>query len=162
MLAKRIACIGSSAGLFLGLFSASAFAVDWSWQLERSSLYESVVSIKQGKESLFEQEFSCDLSDALLQKTDDSTATVEVVVTKSKPKGVLIVTCAVGAHSERIVVLDPFKIEGKKVYEATGSYFADWALQEDGRIMIRYDKPCEDKGDEVCEIPFSTVEPLWP
>ena len=147
--------------LFFCFFSVPALAVDWSWHLERASLYDSVVSVKQGENQLFKLEFSCDLSDALLEKPEDPASTVNIVVTALKPKGYLIVTCTVGAHSEQIVILDPFKNGDKKVFEKVGSYFAEWALEE-GKIIIRYDQPCDDTAGELCEIPFSTVEKRWP
>jgi len=146
-------------GVCITIFATSVHALDWSWQLERSDLYDSVISISRDNGLLTNHEFACDLSDALITESAEPAATVDSVVTQSSPRGVLIVSCFVGAHSEQLVIIDPMNDKQTRVFEIVGSYFVDWSIDA-GRVLIRYDRPCE--STNVCDIPFITVEQQWP
>jgi|GEM_PF-1442206 hypothetical protein len=146
----------------LGLLSHSVYAVDWAWQLENASIFESIIAIKQADGTIIRHNFQCDLTDALNEKTELS-STIETVTPTSHPDGVLVITCYRGANAEMIAIIDP--LEGKVVYRKMGRYFVDWHLEE-GKITIDYDKPCEDTKDKICsEDPdkrFVTVTQSWP
>ena len=148
-------------GIFLSLFSTSAFAADWAWQLESATIFESVVAIQKTDGSLNRYQFQCDLTDTLNEQTEKS-STIETVVPTSHPNGVLIVTCYMGAHAEMLTIVDPIK--NKVVYKKIGSYFVDWRL-EGGEITIDYDTPCEDTKKKTCaelDSDFVTISQTWP
>ena len=148
--------------IVLSLFANSALAVDWAWQLESATIFESVIAIKQADGNIIRHNFHCDLTDALNEKTELS-STIETVTPTSHPKGALVVTCYRGANAEMLAIIDP--LEEKIVYKKMGSYFIDWHL-EDGKIVIDYDKSCEDTKDKVCpddpDNQFVTVSQPWP
>lgn len=148
--------------LLLTFFSTSALAVDWAWQLESATIFESAIAIQHDDGKISRHKFQCDLTDALNEKTELS-STIETVVPTSHPDGVLVVTCYKGANTEMIAIIDP--LEDKVVYKKIGSYFVDWRL-EDGKIIVDYDLPCEDTKDKTCsEDPdnqFETVSQPWP
>lgn len=148
--------------IVLSLFANSALAVDWAWQLESATIFESVIAIKQADGAIIRHNFQCDLTDALNEKTELS-STIETVTPTSHPNGVLVVTCYRGANAEMLAIIDP--LEEKVVYKKMGSYFVDWHL-EDGKIAIDYDKPCEDTKDKICsddpDNQFVTVSQPWP
>lgn len=148
--------------IVLSLFANSALAVDWAWQLESATIFESVIAIKQADGTIIRHNFQCDLTDALNEKTELS-STIETVTPTSHPNGVLVVTCYRGANAEMLAIIDP--LEEKVVYKKMGSYFVDWHL-EDGKIAIDYDKPCEDTKDKICsddpDNQFVTVSQPWP
>ncbi len=148
--------------LFLSLFSTSALAVDWAWQLESATIFESTIAIQHDDGNISRHQFQCDLTDALNEKTELS-STIETVVPISHPDGVLIVTCYKGARTEMIAIIDP--LEDKVVYKKIGSYFVDWRL-EDGKVIIDYDMPCEDTKNKTCsqdpDNEFVTVSQPWP
>jgi hypothetical protein len=147
--------------LLLTLFSSTALAVDWAWQLESATIFESVIAIQQAEGNISRYKFQCDLTDALNEKTELS-STIETATPASHPDGVLIVTCYKGAHTEMITIVDP--MEDKAVYKKLGSYFVDWRL-EDGEIIIEYDRPCEGAKDKACTDPdngFVTISQPWP
>lgn len=148
--------------VFLTLFANSALAVDWAWQLESATIFESSIAIKQADGSIIRHKFQCDLTDALNEKTELS-STIETVTPISHPDGVLVVTCYRGANAEMLAIIDP--LEDKVVYKKMGSYFVDWHL-EDGKIIIDYDKPCENTKEKLCsndpDNQFVTVSQPWP
>jgi len=134
----------------------------WTWQLDRAMLNDSVVSISIDGQAISHYEFSCDLSDALLEtEEDESSATIDSVVTDSNPEGLLVVTCMFGAHSEQISIIDPFQNKRHAEFSKVGSYFVDWHLNDD-QLWIKYDESCEKKDNDVCDVPFLTVEMPWP
>ena len=136
--------------------------VKWKWQLEHAALYDSVLSITQDEKQISTHEVACDLSSAMSNDIDDEpAATIDIVVTKLKPDGILVVTCTVGAHSEQILIVDPFKDEKYNEFIKIGSYFVDWYVN-DGQLWIRYDEPCEIKQNNECDVSFSTMEMSWP
>lgn len=148
-------------GAFFACFSTSALAIDWAWQLENATVFESVIAIQHADGSIGRHQFQCDLTDALNEKTEMS-STIEPVVPHSHPDGVLIVTCYRGEHAEMIAIIDP--LENEVVYKKMGSYFVDWRL-ENGNIIIDYDTPCEVTKDNTCTGPnnqYVTVSQPWP
>ncbi len=146
----------------LSLLSRPVYAIDWAWQLENASIFESVIAIKQADGTIIRHHFQCDLTDALNEKTELS-STIEAVTPTSHPDGVLVVTCYRGANTEMIAIIDP--LEDSVVYKKIGSYFVDWHL-ENGKIIIDYDKPCEDTKEKLCtddpNNQFVTVSQSWP
>jgi len=158
-LSTRKKILQMSCGLFVALLSTFVYAVDWAWQLEHSDLYDSLISINRADGSHTTHEFSCDLGDALGKVSDEPAATVDRVITHSKPNGIFIVSCFVGAHSEQLVIIDPLSEKQAPAFKIVGSYFVDWSIDA-GQVLIRYDVPCE--SDNVCETPFITVEQQWP
>ncbi len=148
--------------VILTLFTNSALAVDWAWQLESATVFESVIAIQQADGSIRRHKFQCDLTDALNEKTEMS-STIETVLPTSHPDGVIIVTCYKGAQSEMIAIIDPLK--DKVVYKKLGSYFVDWRLEE-GKIIVDYDMPCEDTKNKTCaddpDNQFVTISQTWP
>jgi len=136
--------------------------LNWTWQLDRSAFNDSLISILIDEKSTSSYEFSCDLSGALLETSDEeSSATINTVVTELNPEGLLVVTCRVGAHSEQIVIIDPFQNKQDVEFIKVGSYFVDWSLN-DGQLWLKYDEPCQEIESKVCDIPFSTVDMIWP
>ncbi|MEH6502825.1 MAG: hypothetical protein V7682_02865 [Cycloclasticus sp.] len=136
--------------------------VTWKWQLEHAALYDSVLSITQDKKQLSTHEVACDLSSAMSNdRYDESAATIDIVVTKLKPDGILVVTCTVGAHSEQVLIIDPSQDEKHYEFIKVGSYFVDWYVN-DGQLWIRYDEPCKIKQNNECDVSFSTIEMSWP
>ena len=148
--------------MLLGLLSRPVYAINWAWQLENATIFESVIAIKQANDKMIRHHFQCDLTDALNEKTELSSS-IEIVTPISHPEGVLIVTCYQAANTQMIAIVDP--LEAKVVYKKMGSYFVDWHL-ENGKIMIDYDKPCEDTKDHTCadhsDNQFVTVSQSWP
>jgi len=147
--------------LVTGFVSAEQNKIKWSWKIERAEFYDSVISITSDNHELKHYQFACDLSDALPEPINDETsATINIVHTEAKPNGLLVITCNVGAHSERIVVIDPLNDEPDALFVKTGSYFVDWRVG-DGELLIRYDEPCKPAESKSCDVPFSTVEMPW-
>lgn len=148
--------------ILLSLFSQSVLAVDWAWQLENATVFESIIAIKKADGSISRHKFQCDLTDALNEKTEMS-STIETVVPISHPDGVLVVKCYKGGQSEMIAIIDP--LQNKVAYKKIGSYFVDWHLT-DGKIIIDYDMPCENTKDKTCtddpDNQFVTVTQPWP
>jgi hypothetical protein len=163
-------------GVFFTFLSTPALAVDWAWQLESATVFESVIAIQQADGKITRHHFQCDLTDALNEETEMS-STIKTVTPTSHPDGVLVVTCYRGAHAEMIAIVDPS--EDKIVYKKIGSYFVDWYL-ENGKIIIDYDTPCpetksenktgekvkaDDTKAQTCTDPnndFITVSQPWP
>ncbi|MDG1820957.1 MAG: hypothetical protein P8H24_03865 [Methylophilaceae bacterium] len=147
--------------LLLSLFSTSALAVDWAWQLESATVFESVVTIKKANGYLTRYPFQCDLTDALNENAQQS-STIQIVVPNSHPKGLLILSCHQGEHAQILSIIDPFK--NKVVYKRNGRYFVDWRL-EDGKLVIEYDRPCENTQDNAClddNSDLMTTADTWP
>lgn len=54
--------------MLLGLLSRPVYAINWAWQLENATIFESVIAIKQANGKIIRHHFQCDLTDALNEK----------------------------------------------------------------------------------------------
>lgn len=135
--------------------------IDWSWTLERAAIYDSLISI-QNKDNLVTQHaFDCNLIDAVsVTSVEEPAASIDIIVTSLHPKGLLVVTCNFGAHSERIIIIDPNIRTQQIVFRKTGSYFVDWKL-DNGQLHISYDKPAKNKKNSSGELAFVTEKVIW-
>jgi hypothetical protein len=105
--------------------------------------------------------FSCDLTDAGEEKTNESNASINLVQLDSRPDGLLVVTCNVGAHSQQVNIIDLSSTSNLPAFSKTGSYIADWEIQ-DGELWIRYDQPCETGVSVECPDGFETIFVQYP
>lgn len=136
-----------------------------SWRLDQGGLYESKVSVYQSDEKLASYTVGCDLSDATsfeyfnehTEEGDAEQATVDIVQIKAHKKGVLIVRCVIGAHSQMVEVYDPFSTEEEAFYSRSGSYYAEWELR-DHELWVKYDQRCSEEDETQCDDAFLQLE----
>jgi hypothetical protein len=105
--------------------------------------------------------FSCDLTDAGEGDNGDSNARLNLVKLDSNPEGLLLITCNVGAHSQQINIIDLARKSNLPVFSETGSYMADWEIQ-DGELWLSYDQPCETGISVECPDGFETIFVQYP
>ena len=133
--------------LFSLIFNAGVIAdhkpdADWSWHVISAGLDESRLSIYRRDQLFGIYDVSCDLTDAREGTAIDGSASIDLVKPKANPRGLLIVGCNVGAHSQQIEIIDLADRAKEPVFSITGSYAASWELQG-GELWIGYDEPCE-------------------
>ena len=129
------------------IFSAAAIAdhkphADWSWHVISAGADESRLSIYRRDQLFGIYDLSCDLTDAREGTAIDGSASIDLVKPGARPRGLLIVGCNVGAHSQQIEIIDLEQRSKEPVFSVTGSYAASWELQ-DGELWIAYDEPCD-------------------
>ena len=140
---------------------SAADKIDWSWSLDHAAIYDSSISIHSKDNQLTQHQFNCNLSDAVSQTlVEDPASTIDTVITSSNPKGLLVVTCNVGAHSETIVIINPNKSTQQVVFRKIGSYFVDWKLSN-GQLHISFDRPINNKKADTSENLFFTEKIIW-
>jgi len=133
----------------------------WSWHVLSSGLDESRLSVYRRDQLLGIFNLSCDLTDAREGPGIKNGASLNLVRLDSHPEGLLLITCNVGAHSQQIAIIDLAVRTNQPVYSVTGSFFADWEVQE-GELWIRYDRPCEGGPGVECPDGFETIYVQYP
>lgn len=128
----------------------------WSWHVLSGGLDESRVAIYRKQDLVGIYNFSCDLTTAVDSDVPAADASLQLVKPASNPEGLLVVTCNVGAHSQHIAIVDPTSKSNRAVFERTGSYFANWEIEE-GELWISYDQPCAGGLGVDCPDGFETV-----
>ncbi len=138
---------------------SAANRTDWSWTLEHTAIGDSSISIQNKDNRIRHHQFGCNLSEAVKGKqitgydlsedlVDEQAATISTVFTSGYPKGLLVVTCIIGAHSEKIVVIDPSKSGQQVIFRENGDYFVEWKLTS-GELYISYDRKTFNKKEQA-------------
>lgn len=134
---------------------------EWSWHVLSTGADESRLSVFRREQLIGIYNIACDLTDAAEAAAIDGNASVDLLKPDTHPKGLLVIQCNVGAHSQQITIFDPGLKTRQPVFSVTGSYVARWELQ-DGELWIGYDEPC-DLGPSVdCPDGFATVFVQYP
>ncbi len=152
--------------LLLLVWSLSAIAdhkpdAHWSWHVLSSGSDESRLSVYRADELLGIYDLSCDLTDASEGERIEDNASLTLVQPESNPDGLLAIICNVGAHSQQITIIDLTRKSKQSVYSVTGSYTADWEIQ-DGELWIQYDEPCDTGPTVECPDGFVTKFVQYP
>jgi hypothetical protein len=134
---------------------------DWSWHVLSGGISESRMSIHRRDQLFGIFNFSCDLTDASEEDSNESNASLKLVQLDSRPDGLLLITCNVGAHSQQVNIIDLASTSNIPVFSKTGSYIADWEIQ-DGELWIRYDQPCATGISVECPDGFETIFVQYP
>jgi len=133
----------------------------WSWHIVSAGLDESRISVHRRDQLFGIFNLSCDLTDLKEGPRIENNASLNLVQTDSHPEGLLLITCNVGAHSQQVAIIDLNSKSNEPVFTETGSYFADWELQ-DGELWIRYDQPCPEGVSVDCPDGFETIYVQYP
>lgn len=133
----------------------------WSWHIVSAGLDESRISIHRRDQLLGIYNLSCDLTDINEGPRIENGASLNLVQIDSHPEGLLLITCNLGAHSQQVAIIDLASKSSQPAFIATGSYFADWELQ-DGELWIRYDRPCDGGPSAECPDGYETVYEQYP
>lgn len=132
-----------------------------SWSLLSSDFEASKIAILRDNKRIAEYEINCNVQEALSpspDQLDGERNKVGVVATPSKPQGLLITSCRFGAHSKKLSVYDLADDRQSPVWEKTGSYFAEFSVNEYSELVLSYDRPCNKQN---CSAPFVTEDVLW-
>lgn len=132
-----------------------------SWNLLASDFYSSNIEVVRANQVVATYVLNCDLSEALNhdpEQLDGEMNKVGLVVTPSKPKGFLITSCRVGAHSKQLAVYDLESDRQDPVWEKTGSYFGEWSVNHNYDLVLSYDERCDEK---KCDAPFVQRDLIW-
>lgn len=124
------------------------------WNLISSEFGSSKIEVNRSGQLIAEYELNCDVSESIdpdPEQLDGEMNKVGLVVTPSQPKGLLVTSCRVGAHSKRLSVYDLESKDSEPVWEKTGSYFAAWSINEAYELVLSYDRPCIKTS---CVVPF--------
>lgn len=143
----------------------------WQWSITKSSMLESTITITNSGKVQASYLVGCNLSDANKHdnKQDneltDPPSLVEKFSNAKIPKGILLVSCHVGAHSRLIEVYDPFKESNNPVFSRVGSYYAGWRIEQE-QLFLYFDQPCASDSPKTskpsnCER-FYEVSIKWP
>jgi hypothetical protein len=133
----------------------------WSWHIVSAGLDESRISVYRRDQLLGIYNLSCDLTDLNEGPRIENNASLNLVQIESRPQGLLLITCNLGAHSQQVAIIDLASKSNQPVFSISGSYFADWEL-EDGKLWIRYDRPCDGGLSAECPDGFETVYVQYP
>ena len=133
----------------------------WSWHIVSAGLDESRISIHRRDQLLGIYNLSCDLTDISEGPRIKNGASLNLVQIDSHPEGLLLITCNLGAHSQQVAIIDLASKSNQPAFIATGSYFADWELQ-DGELWIRYDRPCDGGLSAECPDGYETIYVQYP
>ena len=134
---------------------------EWSWHVHAAGADESRLTVFQrdGRFGIYNLE--CDLGDVTEGEVDDDDASIQLLSLPSGPKELLVIRCNVGAHSQQITIFDLARQSRKPVFSATGSYSANWEIQ-DGELWIVYDEPCDTGPSVDCPDGFVTIFVQYP
>ncbi len=133
----------------------------WSWHIVSAGLDESRISVHRRDRLLGIFNLSCDLTDVSEGPRIENNASLNLVQIDSHPEGLLLITCNLGAHSQQVAIIDLASKSNQPAFSKTGSYFADWELQ-DGELWIRYDQPCAEGVSVECPDGFETIFVQYP
>lgn len=131
------------------------------WNLLSSDFESSKIEIHRDQQVIAEYDLNCDVSESLAPNSEQLSGemnTVGLAVTPSNPQGFVISSCRFGAHSKQLSIYDLKSKRQDPVWEKTGSYFAEWSINENYELVLSYDKPCN---VESCEAPFVRVDVVW-
>lgn len=132
-----------------------------SWNLLSSDIDSSNIEVVRANQVVAKYELNCDLSEALNpdpEQLDGEMNKIGLVVTPSKPKGFVITSCRVGAHSKQLAVYDLESDRQDPVWEKTGSYFGEWSVNHNYDLVLSYDEPCDEKN---CDASFVQRDLIW-
>ncbi|WP_290702123.1 hypothetical protein [Amphritea sp.] len=132
-----------------------------SWNLLSSDIDSSNIQVVRANQVVATYVLNCDLSEALTpdpEQLDGEMNKIGLVVTPSKPKGFVITSCRVGAHSKQLAVYDLESDRQDPVWEKTGSYFGEWSVNQNYDLVLSYDEPCDEK---KCDAPFVQRDLIW-
>lgn len=130
----------------------------WQWNLLKAKFFDSEIAIIKDQKKIAQYHFDCDLSE--YKNKEESTPSIDQVITGKYSQSLLIVTCPVGAHSVQLSIFDPDKNTKDAVYSKTGSYLAYWEMEAE-QLWIIYDERCESSKTKLCEVPFEQVRIAW-
>ena len=134
---------------------------DWSWHILSSGISESRMSLYRRDRLIGIYNFSCDLTDASEGDRVEKNASLNLVRLDTHPDGLLLITCQAGAHAQQVAIIDLASKSNQPVFAKTGSFIADWELQ-DGELWIRYDRPCDTGPTVECPDGFETIFTRFP
>jgi hypothetical protein len=132
-----------------------------SWNLLSSDMRSSKIAIYRDKQPIAEYMLNCDVSESLVPNSTQlhgEMNTVGLVITPSSPHGFVITSCRFGAHSKQLAIYDLKSKRQDPVWKKTGSYFAEWSINENYELVLSYDKPCN---EDKCDAPFVRVDIVW-
>lgn len=132
-----------------------------SWHLISSDIDSSKVAVHRDNQRIAKFELNCDVKEALNFSPDDVDGEVNrvgLIVTPSNPQGFVISSCRFGAHSKKLSVYDLKSAGQEPVWEKTGSYFAEWSLNDNYELVLSYDRPCDNPD---CSVPFIREDVVW-
>jgi hypothetical protein len=127
----------------------------WSWHLQSAGADESLLSVYRRDHLLGIYDIDCDLTDVIEGEPVDDGASLNLVKPDSRPEGLLVISCNVGAHSQQVTIIDLARKATRPAFTATGSYTASWEIQ-DGELWIGYDEPCDTGPTVDCPDGFAT------
>ncbi len=133
----------------------------WSWHALTSGIDQSRIAIYDAERMVGIYNLDCDLTIPPEQDPREGGATLELVRPESHPRGLLILTCDLGAHSQMLTIIDPRASSKRPVHSRSGSYFVAWELQ-DGELWISYDRPCRGGESAQCPDGFETLFERFP
>jgi hypothetical protein len=133
----------------------------WSWHIVSAGLDESRISVHRHDQLLGIFNLSCDLTDLNEGPRIVNNASLNLVQIDSHPDGLLLITCNLGAHSQQVAIIDLAGKSNQPVFSKTGSYYADWEIQ-DGELWLRYDQPCGAGISVECPDGFETIFVQFP
>ena len=133
----------------------------WSWHLQSAGADESILSVYRRDQLLGIYDIDCDLTDVSEGERVDDGASLNLLKPDSRPEGLLVISCNVGAHSQQIAIIDFAHKARRSAFSVTGSYTASWELQ-DGELWIGYDEPCDTGPTVDCPDGFATKFVQYP
>jgi len=111
------------------------------WKIELESVYSSYLIISNDDRELARYELECNLAESTSE--DDSSVTIKQFLLPDERR-VIGVSCPFGAHSQMLVIIDPYTAPKEPVFKVVGSYFAYFDETKDG-VNIVYDRYCSDE-----------------
>ena len=133
----------------------------WSWHILSTGISESRMSIYRRDELLGIFDFSCDLTELDDDDSGDNGNTIQLVRIDTHPRGLLLLRCNLGAHSQMLSIIDLAQKASEPAFSRTGSFFAAWEIQ-DGELWISYDQPCDGGRSVDCPDGFETIFVQFP
>lgn len=127
------------------------------WKVELESLYSSYLIVSNNDRELARYELECNLASS---KSEEDYAPVTIKqFLLTNDRRVIGVTCPFGAHSQMLVIIDPYTSPREPAFKVVGSYFAYFDEAKDG-VNIVYDRYCSDERAD-CD-GFEQVRVKWP
>jgi len=127
------------------------------WTVELESLYSSYLTVSNDDRELARYELECNLAESKPEE-DDASMTIKQFLLPDERR-VIGVTCPFGAHSQMLVIIDPYTSPKEPTFKVVGSYFAYFDETNDG-VNIVYDRYCSEESTD-CD-GFEQVRVKWP
>jgi len=127
------------------------------WKVELESLYSSYLIVSNDDSELARYKLECNLA-ASKSEGDDAPVTIKQFSLPDERR-VIGVTCPFGAHSQMLVIIDPYTSPKEPAFKVVGSYFAYFDEAKD-RVNIVYDRYCSEQRTD-CD-GFEQVRAKWP